>query len=57
MPLAPSITQRLDLIVCPACRGPLALAAKDSAIACTACGRTYSIKDGIPVLIPEPAQS
>lgn len=57
MPIAPAIAQRLDLIVCPACRGPLAIAEKDSAIACSSCGRAYSIQDGIPVLIPNRAKS
>ena len=50
----------LDLIVCPACHGRLSKAADEAADAgliCTACGRRYSVQDGIPVLIPERAQS
>ncbi len=39
----------LDLIVCPACRGQLAL--ESTEVRCTACGRRYPIVDQIPVLI------
>ena len=47
----------LDTIVCPACRGKLSIAPQDSSITCTACGRHYSMQDGIPVLITERASS
>ncbi len=52
--------QLLDLIVCPACHGRLAETAHGAgapALMCSACGRRYAVKDGIPVLIPERAQS
>lgn len=45
-------TRMLDLIVCPACRGPLAATDHGAAFSCKTCARRYSIKDGIPVLIP-----
>jgi uncharacterized protein YbaR (Trm112 family) len=41
--------QTLDLLVCPVCHGPLALAA--SHIDCKTCTRRYPIVDGLPVLI------
>jgi len=47
----------LDLIVCPACRGLLTIRTKDGSILCNACGRRYSVQDGIPVLIAERATS
>jgi len=36
-------------LACPACHGGLRL--DDSHLICAACGRAYSIVDGIPVLI------
>ena len=40
----------LDQLACPACLGPLRL--REDKLACVACGQTYPIVDGIPVLIP-----
>ncbi len=45
----------LAQLACPACRGDLSLEA--SHLDCEACGRSYPIVDGIPVLIAEPAHS
>ena len=42
-------------LACPACLGDLQLG-KD-AVVCTACGRNYPVVDGIPVLIPERADT
>jgi uncharacterized protein len=46
------IKQILDALACPdpSCRKPLKLAEDESSLQCTACGRTYPIKDGIPML-------
>lgn len=50
----------LEMIVCPACRGRLELhaALKDdgaksglSIVRCTACGNSYPLEDGIPILL------
>jgi uncharacterized protein YbaR (Trm112 family) len=38
-------------LACPVCMGALRL--RETAVQCTACGRTYPIVDGIPVLIAE----
>jgi uncharacterized protein len=43
------IREVLDLIVCPACQGRLALA--EDAVECKTCGRRYPVVDGIPVLL------
>jgi uncharacterized protein YbaR (Trm112 family) len=41
------------LLACPACLG--SLCAEASRLVCTACGRSYPVVDGIPVLIAERA--
>lgn len=45
----------LSLLACPVCRGGLAWTA-DSAT-CEDCGRSYPVKDGIPVLLPPGVES
>jgi uncharacterized protein YbaR (Trm112 family) len=42
-----------ELLACPACLGNLR--AEESRLVCTACGRSYPVVDGIPVLIAERA--
>jgi len=41
----------LALLACPACQGNVQL--KDNKIVCMQCQRSYSIVDGIPVLLVE----
>jgi glycosyltransferase involved in cell wall biosynthesis/uncharacterized protein YbaR (Trm112 family) len=43
------------LVVCPLCRGPLAL--EVAAYTCAACDHAYPVVDGIPVLLPDLALS
>jgi uncharacterized protein YbaR (Trm112 family) len=47
------LKQILDMLACPVptCRKPLKLAEDESALQCTVCGKTYPIKDGIPILL------
>jgi len=40
-------------LVCPVCLGALRFA--ESTVACGACGRSYPVVDGIPVLIADRA--
>jgi uncharacterized protein YbaR (Trm112 family) len=47
------IREVLELIVCPACQGKLAL--EGDTVSCGACGRRYPVVDGIPVLLIERA--
>jgi uncharacterized protein YbaR (Trm112 family) len=44
----------LEILACPACRE--ALTAKDDALQCVACGRSYPIRDGIPILLLDQAR-
>ncbi len=48
----------LDILVCPVpeCRKPLTLAADESSLICTGCGRIYPVRDGIPVLLEDQAE-
>lgn len=49
MQKASRMSEILEMIVCPACHGRLL--AEGEAVRCTACGKTYPIEDGIPVLL------
>jgi uncharacterized protein len=46
----------LEIIVCPACRGALAVDDERSELACTACGLAYPVRDDIPVLLVDEAR-
>lgn len=50
------MTERLPLarMRCPVCNGGLV---STDELACAACGRTYPLADGIPVLLPDPQLS
>lgn len=43
----------LDIMACPSCLG--ALEDRGEALACTACGLHYPVRDGIPIMLPEAA--
>jgi uncharacterized protein YbaR (Trm112 family) len=49
----------LDVLVCPVpeCRKPLTLAADESSLQCTGCGRVYPVRDGIPILLADQAET
>ena len=47
----------LEILVCPACRDSVAPLPGDARIACRGCGRTYPVRDGIPVMLIEEAAS
>jgi uncharacterized protein YbaR (Trm112 family) len=46
----------LDLIVCPACHGTLAVDDAASELVCTGCGLAYPVRDDIPVLLVDEAR-
>jgi LSD1 subclass zinc finger protein len=46
----------LDIIVCPSCRGTLAVDEGASELVCTACGFGYPVRDDIPVLLVDEAR-
>ena len=49
------IAELLPLLVCPCCRHQLQRSAEG--LFCAGCGRRYPIRDGIPVLLVEAADS
>jgi uncharacterized protein len=44
----------LEILVCPACRGPLQEA--NDTLRCGQCRRVYPIRDGIPILLVDEAR-
>lgn len=48
MPLDPRL---MSLIVCPACRADLRELPEDRGLECAGCGRTYPVREGIPILL------
>jgi LSD1 subclass zinc finger protein len=45
----------LDILVCPACKTPLALQGKGESLKCSSCRRVYPIRDNIPILLIDEA--
>lgn len=45
----------LSMLVCPVCHAALTSLNQDT-ILCTGCGRRYSIRDGLPVLLNDAAR-
>jgi uncharacterized protein len=51
MPSLAAISDILSMLACPVCHGSLRANAKE--FVCLNCGRSYSVVDGIPVLIAD----
>ncbi len=45
----------LEILACPACRGDVE--EKDGKIVCVKCNRSYPIKEGVPIMLIEEAQT
>ncbi|MCK9573090.1 MAG: Trm112 family protein [Candidatus Omnitrophica bacterium] len=45
----------LKILACPVCKGEVIL--KDDKIICLKCLRKYPVKDGIPIMLPEEAET
>ena len=46
----------LEIIVCPACHGGLAVDDDAGELVCTACGLAYPVRDGIAVMLESEAR-
>lgn len=49
-------TKLLDILACPACKGPLVHAREAQVLICRADRLAYPIRDGIPVMLEEEAR-
>jgi len=49
-------TKLLDILACPACKGPLLHAREAQLLICRAERLAYPIRDGIPVMLEEEAR-
>jgi len=54
MPIAPEL---LAILACPQCKGEVALNDEKSALRCDACRLSYPIRDEIPVMLIDEADS
>ena len=46
----------LDILVCPKCRGELAMSLTQDSLVCETCRLAYEIRDDIPVMLIEEAR-
>lgn len=50
-------TKLLEILACPACRGDVEYDVKNEKIVCTECGRKYPVREGIPVMLVDEAET
>ena len=41
----------LDILCCPSCKGELNYDEKKSRLTCKSCGKSFEVKDGIPIML------
>jgi uncharacterized protein YbaR (Trm112 family) len=49
--------QLLEILACPACKGPLVLNSDPASLRCEQCRLSYRIEDDIPILLVDQATS
>ncbi len=47
----------LDILACPKCKGPIKLTESADGLVCEKCRLVYAIRDDIPVMLVDEAQS
>lgn len=47
----------LDILVCPKCKGDIHLSENQDGLICRACRLKYEIRDDIPIMLVEEAQT
>jgi len=47
----------LDILACPKCKGEVHLSEKQDALICGTCKLRYAIKDDIPIMLIDEAES
>ena len=50
-------TKLLEILACPFCRGDVEYDAKGSKLICVECNRKYPVKNGIPVMLLDQADT
>jgi len=45
----------LEILVCPKCKGPVALTPAEDGLVCSACALKYEIRDDIPIMLIDEA--
>jgi hypothetical protein len=53
----PVSEELVEILVCPKCKGTLALMAENDGLDCSACKLRYRVEDDIPVLLVDEATS
>ncbi len=46
----------IDILACPACKGPLTQLENEPGLLCRPCGLRFPVRDGIPVLLADEAE-
>jgi len=46
-----NVLKMLDILICPVCKGKLALKEDQSGIKCQECKRVYPIRDDLPIML------
>jgi uncharacterized protein YbaR (Trm112 family) len=47
----------LAIMQCPACAGDLSERPEPAALVCGSCGRAYPVRDGVPIMLLDEAES
>jgi len=53
MALSPDL---VAILVCPHCKGPLAMEPAETGLICNACRLRYPVREGIPVMLVDEAE-
>ncbi len=47
----------LDILACPVCKGNIRHDAPEDKLTCVSCGRRYPIRENIPIMLEEEAET
>ena len=47
----------IDILACPKCKGPLEYSSEQSTLTCTSCRLRYPVRDGIPIMLIDEAET
>jgi uncharacterized protein YbaR (Trm112 family) len=55
--IVPIDPRLMEILICPACRGEVRLLDTGEGIECRDCRRVYPVRDGIPIMLEEEAET